>query len=178
MRRPNSVWHVGRLGSRFGVTWYKNYPGYSSAQLQSLRGSRRKQDGDAGCRLADRASAGKLLLNVYMAQFKRGWSYTFIYQMVDNQGGDSAGWGFSIQIIRRRLAATYIHNLTTILADNSSFTPGALNYSIPSEPATCMTYSYRRVTALSIWLCGREVDGYHGPCYRQSWRNPCFGDCL
>jgi hypothetical protein len=71
-----------------------------------------------------------------MAQFKRGWSYTFIYQMVDNQGGDSAGFGLFHTNNTPKLAATYIHNLTTILADNSSFTPGALNYSIPSEPAT------------------------------------------
>jgi len=71
-----------------------------------------------------------------MAQFKRGWSYTFIYQMVDNQGGDSAGFGLFHTNNTPKLGATYIHNLTTILADNSSFTPGALNYSIPSEPAT------------------------------------------
>ena len=85
---------------------------------------------------ADRASARQAFLNVYMAQFKRGWSYTFIYQMVDNQGGDSAGTGIFHTNNTPKLAATYIHNLTTILADNSSFTPGALNYSIPSEPAT------------------------------------------
>ncbi len=35
-----------------------------------------------------------------------------------------------------KLGATYIHNLTTILADNVSASPGTLNYSIPNEPAT------------------------------------------
>ena len=125
------------LAPEFGVTWYKNYPGYSSAQLQSLpRVTTETGWGTLGAGSLTELQQGKLLLNVYMAQFKRGWSYTFIYQMVDNQGGDSAGMGIFHTNNTPKLAATYIHNLTTILADNSSFTPGALNYSIPSEPAT------------------------------------------
>ena len=125
------------LAPEFGVTWYKNYPGYSSAQLQSLpRVTTETGWGTLGAGSLTELQQGKLLLNVYMAQFKRGWSYTFIYQMVDNQGGDSAGFGLFHADNTPKLAATYIHNLTTILADNSSFTPGALNYSIPSEPAT------------------------------------------
>jgi hypothetical protein len=125
------------LATEFGVTWYKNYPGYSSAQLQSLpRVTTETGWGTLGAGSLTELQQGKLLLNVYMAQFKRGWSYTFIYQMIDNQGGDTAGFGLFHADNTPKLAATYIHNLTTILADNSSFTPGALNYSIPSEPAT------------------------------------------
>ena len=125
------------LATEFGVTWYKNYPGYSSAQLQSLpRVTTETGWGTLGAGSLTELQQGKLLLNVYMAQFKRGWSYTFIYQMVDNQGGDSAGFGLFHTNNTPKLGATYIHNLTTILADNSSFTPGALNYSNPSEPAT------------------------------------------
>ena len=35
-----------------------------------------------------------------------------------------------------KASATYVHNLTTILADAATFTPGALNWSIASKPAT------------------------------------------
>jgi hypothetical protein len=144
--QDNQVWNAADptlfgmwdgLATEFGVTWYKNYPGYSSAQLQSLpRVTTETGWGTLGASSLTELQQGKLLLNVYMAQFKRGWSYTFIYQMVDNQGGDTAGFGLFHADNTPKLAATYIHNLTTILADNSSFTPGALNYSIPSEPAT------------------------------------------
>ena len=37
---------------------------------------------------------------------------------------------------RQKIAATYIHNLTTVLADTVSNPPGSLSYSIPNEPAS------------------------------------------
>jgi len=44
-----------------------------------------------------------------------------------------------------RLTATYLHNLTTILANNSSVpTPGNLNYSIPGQPITILMTAIAR----------------------------------
>ena len=46
-------------------------------------------------------------------------------------------YGFYRPDYTPRLAATYIHNLTTILADDNSIpTPGNLKYSIPNQPET------------------------------------------
>lgn len=79
---------------------------------------------------------GKVLINVYLAQFKQGWTNTFIYQLRDNDGGFTNTFGMFDPNNNAKLAATYLHNLTTILRDTAVFTPGTLNYSIPTEPAT------------------------------------------
>ena len=65
-----------------------------------------------------------------------GWTHTFIYQMRDNEGGPANIWGIFHADSTPKNAATDIHNLTTILADNTSNAPGSLDYSIPNEPAT------------------------------------------
>ena len=56
---------------------------------------------------------------------------------------------------------SYLHNLTTILSDNSSgFTPGTLNYSIPNEPATVHDFLMEkssRAFELAIW--GDQISG-------------------
>src|SRR5574341_1359782 len=75
---------------------------------------------------------------MYLDQFKRGWKHTAIYLLRDRT--DEAGnqtFGFYKPDYTPRLAATYLHNLTTILADKASATtPGKLDYSIPNPPAT------------------------------------------
>ena len=75
-------------------------------------------------------------MNTYLAQFKRGWRYTFIYQLRDGEGGND-NLGLFNSNSTPKLAATYIHNLTSILADQIPVgSPGILNYSIIDEPAT------------------------------------------
>ena len=58
-------------------------------------------------------------------------------------------------------AAIYIHNMTTILSDTSSnFTPVALNYSIPGEPATVHDLLIQKsdgTYVLAVW--GDQVAG-------------------
>ena len=55
----------------------------------------------------------------------------------------------------------YLHNLTTILADNSSgFTPGKVNYFIPNEPATVHDMLMEKSNGtyeLAVW--GEQVSG-------------------
>lgn len=77
-----------------------------------------------------------VLVNTYLAQFKRGWRHTFIYQLRDGEGG-SGNQGLFNSNSTPKLAATYIHNLTAILADTMPVaSPGLLNYSIVNEPGT------------------------------------------
>jgi hypothetical protein len=74
---------------------------------------------------------------VYLSQFKRGWTYTFIYELVDGGGSPaSQGWGIYHSDLTPKKSATYFHNMTTILADIVSRPPGSLSYSIPAEPTT------------------------------------------
>ena len=69
-----------------------------------------------------------------MPAFKRGFTYTFIYMLRDDpvQGY----WGLVDTSYDPKTSGTYVHNLTTILADVAIGTPGKLDYSIANEPAT------------------------------------------
>ena len=79
---------------------------------------------------------GRLLTDVYLQAYKQGWSKTFIYLMFNNTTGDK-GYGIMDKPTRPTLLGQYIHNLTSILADNSSaFSPGSVTCSISGMPST------------------------------------------
>lgn len=134
---PTSACKVDGLHRNYGSTWRHNYPGYSESDLLTLprvtTETGAKIEGD----ITEEIQA-LLYLSVYLDQFKRGWRYTAIYLLRDriDERGNQA-FGFYRPDYTPRLAATYLHNLTTILADNSSIpTPGNLSYSIPNQPET------------------------------------------
>ena len=108
---------------------------------------------------------GTVLVNTYLAQFKRGWRYTFIYQLRDGEGGNGNQGVFNSNSTPK-LAATYIHNLTTILADRTpAASPSSLNYSIIDEPATVHDLLIQKSTGtfeLVVWdenVRGSEMSG-------------------
>ncbi|MFX5660750.1 hypothetical protein ABTE05_20505, partial [Acinetobacter baumannii] len=72
----NSRWD-GLFGE-YGVTWKKRYQGYSRADLLTLPRVTTETGWDAPDPTSEDVQ-GKTLVNTYLAQFKRGWSYTFIY---------------------------------------------------------------------------------------------------
>jgi hypothetical protein len=78
---------------------------------------------------------GRLFMNLYLSAFKQGFTYTFIYMLRDDpvQGY----WGLFDTSYQPKTSGTYLHNLTTILADTATMTaPGKLDYSIAAEPTT------------------------------------------
>jgi hypothetical protein len=125
----------------YGHTWWgKGFDGYTRAQLETLprvtteTGWSTRTGGGGHPIAITEEEQGKLFLNLYLAAFKRGWSYTFIYMLHDHPG--DGYWGLVHTDYTPKLSATYLHNMTTILADKSSaFTPGKLRYSIPGKPA-------------------------------------------
>ncbi len=83
-------------------------------------------------------SRGITSRTTYLDQFTRGWSHTAVYLLRDrtDEGGNQS-FGFFKPDYTPRKAAVYLHNLTTILADQGSLAkPGQLNYSIREQPAT------------------------------------------
>ena len=54
-------------------------------------------------------------MNIYLAQFKQGFKYTFIYMLRDAGGSDS-GYGIFEGDYRPKKSAACLHNLTTILS--------------------------------------------------------------
>jgi hypothetical protein len=129
----NSRWD-GLFGE-YGVTWKKRYQGYSRADLLTLPRVTTETGWDAPDPTSEDVQ-GKTLVNTYLAQFKRGWSYTFIYQLGEGEGGGGSQGLFHANWTPK-LAAKYIHNLTSILADDSDvLNPQTLDYVLVNASST------------------------------------------
>lgn len=134
---PSPACNVDGLYGNFGSTWAKHYQGYTDEQLQNLP----RVTTETGTTIDGPITEHMQALNqlsMYLDQFKRGWSYSAVYIMRDRV--DEAGnqtFGFYRPDYTPRQSGVYLHNLTTILADDGTLKkPGHLDYSIPGEPAT------------------------------------------
>jgi hypothetical protein len=124
------------LYNEYGSTFFKQYTGYNSSQLQTLPRITTETGWDSVGNPGGEVVQGKVLTNTYLAQFKRGSTRTFIYELIDNEGGATTQ-GLFHDDYTPKIAATYIHNLTTILADTGILSsPATLAYSIANQPAT------------------------------------------
>ena len=135
---PGPGCKVDGLYGNYGKTWARKFPGYSLEQLQTLP----RVTTETGCTINERVDEdlhGLNLLSLYLDQFKRGWSYTSVYILRDrtDEGGNQK-FGFFGRDYKPRKAAVYLHNLTTILADDDAKPPvtARLDYSIPNQPDT------------------------------------------
>ncbi|MBI2948287.1 MAG: choice-of-anchor D domain-containing protein [Verrucomicrobia bacterium] len=151
---PDQVSWVDGIYAEYGVTWRMGFAGYNSAQRATLP----KVTTETGWTTSGSGSIteeqqGRLFLNLYMSQFKRGFKHTFIYMLKDDAVQGSFGLFHTDYTAKR--SGLYLHNLTTILADtSSSFTPGQVNYSIPSQPATVHDLLMQKLNGtfeLSVW---------------------------
>jgi hypothetical protein len=137
---PTKDTPVDGLYGNFGLTWAKHFPGYSAEELLTLpkvtteTGYHVGKDND---NVTEEIQA-RLYLNLYLSQFKQGWSYTAVYLLkgrVDEP--EHEGFAFYTLDYQPRRTAHYMHNFTTILADDKDVSaPGKLNYSIPNQPET------------------------------------------
>jgi hypothetical protein len=134
---PTSACKVDGLFGNYGITWAKQFRGYSETDLLTLP----RVTTETGCTIGGPITEdiqALNLLSLYLDQFKRGWSHTAVYLLRDRT--DEAGnqtFGFFRTDYQPRKAAVYLHNLTTILADQGSpGPPGQLHYSIPDQPGT------------------------------------------
>lgn len=154
----NSCWDG--LYVEYGRTWKRHYTGYSDTQLESLPRVTTETGWDSVSDPGGEAVQGKVLVNTYLAQFARGWRYTFIYELRDKEGG-SGHQGLYHEDWSPKPAATYIHNLTSILADKSPLTkPDRLDFSISAPPVTVHDLLLEKSDGtfeLVVW--GEQIDG-------------------
>jgi len=129
----NSCWD-GFYGDQI-VTWAGHFNGYTTGQVPGVGRMTSETGWDSSTTGSTVDYQGKIDELTYLDGFKRGNAFTFIYEMVDAQGS-TGNQGLYDSNNVAKLGATYIHNLTTILQDTANFSPGALNYSIASEPST------------------------------------------
>jgi hypothetical protein len=147
------------LYGEYGRTWKRHFKGYSPVQLQTLPRVTTETGWDAA-RPEEERTQGIVLVNTYLAQFKRGWRYTFIYELGEGEGG-GGNQGLFHEDWTPKLAATYIHNLTSILADDVAVDKsGKLDYSIANPSSTVHDLLLQKssgVFELVIW--GEQVTG-------------------
>ena len=150
----------------YGHTWWgKGFNGYTKDQLQTLprvtteTGWSTRVGGGGHPNAISEAEQGKLFLNLYLDAVKRGWTYTFIYMLRDSRG--QGYWGLVHSDYTPKPSATYLHNLTTILADKpAAFAPKQLRYAIPGKPATVHDLLLQKTDGqfdLAVW--GEQVKG-------------------
>ncbi|MCB8877655.1 hypothetical protein [Acidisoma silvae] len=118
-----------------GVTWHAHFAGYDNAALMRQPRVTTETGWDSQSDPGGEAAQAAVLSNTYLSQFKRGWDYTFIYELRDAEGGDGQQGLYAGD--RPKLAADYIHALTTILADHGSLAhPGTLAFGIQTAGAS------------------------------------------
>ena len=134
---PSSDSQVDGLFGNFGVTWRNWFRGYGQRDLDALP----RVTTETGTPITDTVTEEMQachLVNLYLAQFKRGYSYTSVYLLRDrtDEGGNQT-FGFFRPDYSPRKAGVYLHNLTTILADTGRIgSPGRLDYTIAGQPKT------------------------------------------
>jgi hypothetical protein len=134
---PTPACRVDGLYGNFGVTWAKKFQGYSQDQLNALPRVTTETGALIEGPVTEQLHALNLM-SMYLDQFKRGCSYTSVYLLRDrtDEAGNQA-FGFYRPDYTPRKAAIFLHNLTTILADNGTLAKvSSLDYAIADEPAT------------------------------------------
>ncbi len=161
----NDSTDYGKLGDLSGATDYANSHAYVStsltpaAALQAMLGNATSVTGtdpvvitetgyttksDTPYIGASENVQAKSILNTLVDAYKDGVSTTYLYQLLDASATNDASdpeshWGLFNSDGTPKLAATAIHNLTTILADDDKggHNPTeSLNYTLNGMPAT------------------------------------------
>jgi hypothetical protein len=134
---PSAASKVDGLFGNFGITWARRFRGYSQQQLDTLPRVTTETGTNIAGPVTEELQALNLM-NMYLAQFKRGYADTSVYLLRDRT--DEAGnqsFGFYRADYSPRKAAIYLHNLTTILADAGVRRQlGKLEFTIIDQPKT------------------------------------------
>ncbi|MCK9208442.1 MAG: glycosyl hydrolase [Salinivirgaceae bacterium] len=156
----NMVWNTAGPANKtygdsfyfnFGNTWRGHFLGYTNAQLTSIPKIATEIGWTTGTGGITEEQQGRLYCNLFLSFFKQNWTNTFIYVMEDENIGN---WGVIRENLSYKPAANYLHNFTTILADNVDFTPDSMNYSITSQPTTVHSLLLQKSNGhfmLAVW---------------------------
>ena len=134
---PGPACPVDGLYGNYGLTWRNHYKGYSGSELVKLPRVTTETGFPTGEDLTEEIQA-RLFMNLYLSQFKRGWSHTVIY-LLRTRSNESSHERYAIfrMDYTPKQAAHYLHNMTSILADSiDTADPGSINYSVIDQPAS------------------------------------------
>ncbi|MDA3834336.1 MAG: hypothetical protein PF495_13205 [Spirochaetales bacterium] len=134
---PGPECPVDGLYGNYGKTWGKGFDGYSVEELQNLPRVTTETGIAAKGEITEEIQA-RLFLNLYLSQFKRGWSFTSVY-LLRTRSNEPAHepYAFYKMDYSPKQAAHYLHNFTSILEDTRDVeNPGILSYSISNKTET------------------------------------------
>ena len=135
---PGKDCPVDGLYGNYGRTWRNGYQGCSDEQLQSLPRVTTETGIETSAEITEELQA-RLYLDLYLSQFKQGWKHTAIY-LFKGRANEPEHEKFAFYKLdyTPKQAARYLRNFTAILDDRGApiAPPGALDYAIPSQPAT------------------------------------------
>jgi hypothetical protein len=134
---PTAASKVDGLFGNFGVTWARRFRGYTQEQLNTLPRVTTETGTSIDEPVTEQIHA-LTLMNLYLAQFRRGYAHTSVYLLRDrtDEGGNQS-FGFYKADYSPRKAAIYLHNLTTILADQGTLAkPSQFDFAIVNQPKT------------------------------------------
>ena len=130
---------VDGLYGNYGLTWSKKFRGYSEKELETLP----RVTTETGFAISEKEGVteeiqARLYLNLYLSQFKQGWKHTAVYLLKGRANEpDHEKYAFYTLDYKPKQAAHYMHNFTTILADQKPVKSlGRLAYNIPNQPST------------------------------------------
>ena len=133
---PGSDCPVDGLYKNYGSTWRNHFAGYSESELPGLPRVTTETGYPVGGVVTEEIQA-RLFLNLYLSQFKRGWSHTAIY-LLRTRANEKAHESYAFYKLdySPKQAAHYLHYFIAILNDTSSGQfPGMLDYSIVNQSA-------------------------------------------
>ncbi len=167
----NQVWNAAAPGAdckadglygNYGKTWLNKFDGYTEEQLNKLP----RVTTETGAIVGSWDGAitehvqGCNYLNLFLSQYKRGWSKTFIYEFIDDPDG---AFGFyQADYTTPRKSANYMHNFTNLLHDTERIKKlQNLNYSystpLPETIHDLLLQKSDGTFLLIIW--GEKVEG-------------------
>ncbi|MEY4578217.1 MAG: hypothetical protein RL701_2920, partial [Pseudomonadota bacterium] len=144
------------LYAEYGVTWRKQFRGLSTDELKRVPWV----STETGWTTSGRDNSitpeqqGRVYLDLYLSAFKQGVSYTFLYMLRDDPV--HGYWGLFDTTYAAKASGTYVHNLTTILADAAGPAQplARLDYAIAAPPATVHDLLFQKrdgAFALVVW---------------------------
>jgi hypothetical protein len=150
---------IDSLFGNHGLTWLRGFTGYTEAVLDTIPKVTTETGWKTNSTAAGDDRQGKILLNVFLAQYKAHWKHTFIYELTDD--ADGAFGLFKRNLMTPRKAAEYLHNFTSILADTGAHAAhGNVGYSIRNRTATVHDLLLEKSDGtfeLAVW--GEQVKG-------------------
>lgn len=152
---------VDGLYKNYGLTWHKGFNGYSPSELINIPRVTTETGCPTGQMITEQIQA-KLIVNLYLSQFSRLWSYTAVYLLRARSGEpDHQRYAMFEIDYTPKLAAHYLHNLTSILQDQGPARQvKALEYHIPDQSPTVHDMLLQRSDGtLFIVLWGERFTG-------------------